>query len=392
MKPNKHIVVVAGEESGDQHAATFVTALKQTHPTLRFSGIGGQHMQDAGVELISDLARYGVTGLVEILRHAKIIRQAFVCIKAHLQQQPPDLLILVDYPGFNLRLAKFAKEVLNIRVLYYISPQIWAWKAHRIHTIQRYVDKMAVILPFEKSLYAQAGVPVAFVGHPLVEKLHITEPVSTVKSKLGIPTNKRILAMLPGSRYNEIKYLLPILQQTAKKVLQAYPNVHIVMPIARSLKREDITALFDTSNLPLTLVDQQAIPALYVSDFVIVASGTASLEAALLTKPMCIIYKASLLTYIVAFRVMRIKYLGLCNILQNKMIVPELLQDDCSVEELTKVMLDLMRDPEKSGRMIKRLQQLKHSLASQQADISMPNLIMEELQAAQLSSSNGPSL
>lgn len=392
MKPNKHIVVVAGEESGDQHAATFVTALKQTHPTIQFSGIGGQHMQDAGVELISDLARYGVTGLVEILRHARTIRQAFVRIKAHLQQRPPDLLILVDYPGFNLRLAKFAKEVLNIRVLYYISPQIWAWKAHRIHTIRRYVDKMAVILPFEKLLYAQAGVPVAFVGHPLVEKLHITESVSTVKSKLEIPTNKRILAMLPGSRYNEIKYLLPILQQTAKKVLQVYPNVHIVMPIARSLKREDITALFDTSNLPLTLVDQQAIPALYVSDFVIVASGTASLEAALLTKPMCIIYKASLLTYMVAFRVMRIKYLGLCNILQNKMIVPELLQDDCSVEELTKVMLDLMCDPEKSERMIKHLQQLKHSLASQQADISMPNLIMEELQAAQLSSSNGPSL
>lgn len=381
MRLPKHIVIVAGEESGDQHAAAFVRQLKQDYPALTFSGIGGQHMQDAGVELISDLARYGVTGLIEVLRHAKTIRQAFVRIKAHLQKTRPQLLILVDYPGFNLRLAKYAKEKLNIRILYYISPQIWAWKAHRIHTIRRYVDKMAVILPFEKRIYEQAGVPVAFVGHPLVEKLTIEDSVATTRSKLEIPNDKIILAMLPGSRHNELKYLLPILHQTAKNLLRHHPNLHIVIPIARSLSQEAVTVLFDTTGLPITMIDQQAIATLYASDFVIVASGTASLECALLTKPMCIIYKASLLTYIVAFRMMRIKYLGLCNVLQNKMMVPELLQDDCSAQELTAVMQDLLNDPEKSQRMVTRLQGLKQSLSHQQADLSMPNLIIKELHA-----------
>ena len=381
MSQTKHIVVVAGEESGDQHAAAFVRQLKQSHPEFQFSGIGGQHMQDAGVQLISDLARYGVTGLSEILRHARKIRKAFVQITQHLEQTRPQLLILVDYPGFNLRLAKYAKKVLNIRILYYISPQIWAWKADRIHSIRQYVDKMAVILPFEKAIYQQAGVPVAFVGHPLVERMTVPESVAETKIKLGIPNDKLILALLPGSRHNEIKRLLPILKKVAKNVVQAYANIHIVIPVSRSLTQRDITALVNLKTLPITLIDQQAVPTVYCSDFVIVASGTASLECALLTKPMCIIYKASLLTYIIAFRCIRIKYLGLCNLLQNKMIVPELLQYDCSVKELTKLMLDLLSDPEKSHRMVKRLQTLKQTLSAQQADISMPDLILRELEA-----------
>ena len=381
MSQTKHIVVVAGEESGDQHAAAFVRELKQSHPDLQFSGIGGQHMQDAGVQLISDLARYGVTGLSEILRHARKIRKAFVQITQHLEQTRPQLLILVDYPGFNLRLARYAKKVLNIRILYYISPQIWAWKADRIHSIRQYVDKMAVILPFEKAIYQKAGVPVAFVGHPLVERMTVPESVAETKIKLGIPSDKRILALLPGSRHNEIKRLLPVLKKVAKNVVRAYPNLHIVIPVARSLTRRDITSLVSLTKMPITLVDQQAVPTVYCSDFVIVASGTASLECALLTKPMCIIYKASLLTYIIAFRCIRIKYLGLCNLLQNKMIVPELLQYDCSVKELTKLMLDLLNDPEKSHRMVRRLQTLKQALSAEQADISMPDLILQELES-----------
>ena len=379
MSQTKHIVVVAGEESGDQHAAAFVRELKQSHPDLQFSGIGGQHMQDAGVQLISDLARYGVTGLSEVLRHARKIRKAFVQITQHLEQTRPQLLILVDYPGFNLRLAKYAKKVLNIRILYYISPQIWAWKADRIHSIRQYVDKMAVILPFEKAIYQQAGVPVAFVGHPLVERMTVPESVAETKIKLGIPNDKLILALLPGSRHNEIKRLLPILKKVAKNVVQAYANIHIVIPVSRSLTQRDITALVNLKTLPITLIDQQAVPTVYCSDFVIVASGTASLECALLTKPMCIIYKASLLTYIIAFRCIRIKYLGLCNLLQNKMIVPELLQYDCSVKELTKLMLNLLSDPEKSQRMIIRLQTLKQALSTHEADISLSDLILQEL-------------
>ncbi len=380
MLPTKHIVIVAGEESGDQHAATFVKRLKQSHPELEFSGIGGQHMQAAGVTLISDLARYGVAGLSEILQHARKIRKAFVLIKHHLNFCKPQLLILVDYPGFNLRLAKYAKKVLNIRILYYISPQIWAWKAKRIDHIKKYVDKMAVILPFEKMLYQRAGVPVAFVGHPLMQRMAVEESVKELKLNLGIPSDKVILAILPGSRDHEIKRLLPVFIPVLRNLIQTYPNLHIVMPVARSLSQSAILNVADLTSLPITLIDQQAIPTVYCSDFVIVASGTASLECALLTKPMCIVYKVSLLTYIFAVMCIKIKYLGLCNVLQNKMIVPELLQYDCSVKELTDVMLDLMSHPEKSQRMMARLQTLKQSLAAQQADISLPDLIVQELQ------------
>lgn len=381
MLLSKHIVIVAGEESGDQHAATFVKQLKQMCPELQFSGIGGHHMQDAGVALVSDLARYGVTGLTEILLHAKVIRQAFKRIKTHLERTQPALLILVDYPGFNLRLAKYAKEVLNLRILYYISPQIWAWKANRIHTIRRYVDKMAVILPFEKEIYQQAGVPVAFVGHPLAAQMTLQTPVETLKAQLGIPNDKMILALLPGSRHNEIKRLLPLLRAVSVNLLQIYPNLHIVIPIARSLTQQDITALFDPTGLPITFVARQAVETVYCCDYVIVASGTASLECALLTKPMCIVYKTSLLTFVAACHYIRVKYLGLCNLLQNKMIVPELLQYDCTASELTRLMTDLIQQPQQSERMVTRLRNLKQSLSQQQADLTLPELIMEELGA-----------
>ncbi|HVT62893.1 MAG TPA: lipid-A-disaccharide synthase [Legionellaceae bacterium] len=381
MQSSKHIVIIAGEESGDQHAAKFIQQLNQHFPQVRYSGIGGKHMEDAGVELIFDLARYGVTGISEVLMHARVIRQAFQKIKAHLQKHRPDLLILVDYPGFNLRLAKYAKEILNLRIIYYISPQIWAWKANRIHAIRRYIDKMAVILPFEKLLYEKAGVPVAFVGHPLAERLECPIPVNQLKEQLQIPINKTILALLPGSRRNEIKRLMPILQETATQLLQQNPDLHIVIPIARSLNKTDIMPFFahPLLNSRITFIEQRAIDTLVCSDFVIVASGTASLECALLTKPMCIIYKTSLLTFIAACKYMRVKYLGLCNLLQNKMIVPELMQYDCSSHELSKLLTELMQDTDKAQRMQSRLRTLKQTLSQQEADISMPALIASEL-------------
>ena len=206
----KKLVIIAGEESGDQHAAAVVRELQAVNSQIHFSGIGGAHMEDAGVELISDLARFGVTGLSEVLRHAGVIRQAFQRIKAHLRNNPPDLLILVDYPGFNLRLAKFAKKKLGLRVLYYISPQIWAWKAKRIHLIHKYVDHMAVIFPFEKEIYIKAGIPVSFVGHPLLSKLDNIHNTTMLRDKFSLPKKKRILAILPGSRTHEIERHMPV--------------------------------------------------------------------------------------------------------------------------------------------------------------------------------------
>ena len=380
MQPFKRIVIIAGEESGDLHAASFVRELKTRHSTLDISGIGGRHMQDAGVHLISDLARYGVTGLSEVIRHLCVIRRAFNDIKAHLTANKPDVLILVDYPGFNLRLAKFAKQVLGIRIIYYISPQIWAWKANRINTIRDCIDHMAVILPFEKQLYERAGVPVSFVGHPLVNAVKTCDDIHVARKQLGLPKDKRLVAMLPGSRTHEIERLMPVLSETANKLYSQFNDIHFVIPVAGTIDPSVIKSYFAHNTiLPITFITGHAVETVACSDCVVVASGTASLECALLLKPMCIIYKASRLTYLAAFRLIKIKYLGLCNLLKNEMIAPELLQYDCNAHELTRVMIDLLNNEDVKQRMITRLQQLKLSLSERSADCSMTSLIEREL-------------
>jgi len=375
----KRLVIVAGEESGDVHAAAFVRELKENNPNLMISGIGGKHMQDAGVHLISDLARFGVTGASEVIRHLRVIRRAFNDIKSHLTANKPDLLILVDYPGFNLRLAKFAKHVLGIKILYYISPQIWAWKPGRINTIRDCVDRMAVILPFEKNLYEDAGVPVSFVGHPLVNKIPTCQDVNAARNVLGLPQNKRLVAMLPGSRVNEIERHMPVLRDSAQLLSKQFDDLHFVIPVAGTIDIAVIESYFLNTTIPYTLIQGKAVETVACSDCAVVASGTASLECALLEKPMCIIYKASTLTYIIGFKLINIHYLGLCNLLQNEMIVPELLQYDCNPTELTRTIITLLDDHATAQRMIARLQRLKVSLSGQHADCSITTLIEKEI-------------
>jgi len=380
MPEIKRIVIIAGEESGDLHAARIVDELKLNHPQWHFSGIGGRHMENAGVHLISNLAQFGVTGISEVLRHFLVIRRAFKDIQAHLKAYKPDLLILVDYPGFNLRLATFAKKELGIRTLYYISPQIWAWKAGRINTIRDCIDHMAVILPFEKKLYQDGGVPVSFVGHPLVEH-QITEPFHLIdtRKKLGLPENKRLIAMLPGSRLHEIERHMPVLKSSAELLCQQFSDLHFVIPVAGTIDPLLIDAYFKDSPVPYTLTHGKAIEAVSCCDCAVVASGTASLECALLEKPMCIIYKASVITYMAALKFMKVKYLGLCNLLQNEMIVPELLQYDCNPTEMTRMVTSLLETPDVIERMQTRLAQLKLSLSSHNADCSILDLIESEI-------------
>ncbi len=375
---SRHIVIIAGEESGDRHAAEMVNQLKSKQANLHFSGIGGRHMQSAGVELVSDLARYGVTGFTAVFRHFLVIRRAFKDIQTHLIQNKPDLLVLVDYPGFNLRLAKFAKQQ-GIRVLFYISPQIWAWKAGRIHTIRNCVDHMAVILPFEKTIYEKAGVPVSFVGHPLMQHRSTGDNIVQSRHALGLPTHQRLMAMLPGSRINEIEYHMPVLIETAKRLLSQHPDLHFVIPVAGTIHPEKIAAYLEPHELPITLIKGKAVEVAACSDCIIVASGTASLECALLEKPMCIIYKGSALSYFLVCYFIKIQYLGLCNILQNRMIVPELLQYDCNVDELTKIGHQLLTNKDFSQSMIQNLQSLKHSLSSDEADCTIDELVLQKV-------------
>ena len=376
MHPRKKIVIIAGEESGDQLAAALIRELLKAYPNLDISGIGGEHMQSCGMRLLVNLARYGVTGLVEVIRHLGIIRHAEKTIRAHLLTHQPDLVVLVDYPGFNLRLAKFIKKNLNTRILYYISPQIWAWKAGRIDTIKACIDHMAVILPFEKQIYCDAKVPVSFVGHPLVKQL-TSQPAASFKP--AFPSNKRLIALLPGSRVNEIKHHMPILYEAAMLLCRVHDDLHFVIPVAQTLALDFVQSFWLSNESACTFMSGHAIDVIQQSDCVVVASGTASLQCALINKPMCIIYKASAITYMVVSQVIRVRYLGLCNLLMNKMVVPELMQNDCNPQSISDVVHQLLTDTSLCQRMHQQLASLSSMLSNENADISLKSLVSNML-------------
>lgn len=372
---SQKIVFVAGEESGDMHAAHCIKELLQHNPNLVISGIGGKHMQAAGATVINDLARYGVTGITEVFKQLFVLKRAMKQIKAHLRQTKPDLLILVDYPGFNLRLAKFAKQQLGLTIIYYISPQIWAWKAKRLDTIRQYIDHMAVILPFEKKIYQDGHVPVSFVGHPLLTTLSATHSTQEYRHSLGLPETAKIIALLPGSREHEIQRHMPIFMQTAVQLSTQHAQLHFVIPVAKTLTTKILKAYIPATLTNISLINGHAVEVVASSDCVVVASGTASLECALLGKPMCIVYKAAWLSYVIATQVIKVNYLGLCNLLQNKMLVPELLQDDFNTTELSLIINQLLSGGELVDKMLSGFSTLKQSLSEGKIDESLCTLI-----------------
>lgn len=375
---SKRIVLVAGEASGDHHAAKLVKALSAQYPDLSFSGIGGQSMRNAGVNTLHDLAQFGVVGTVEVLRHFKDIHQAYSKLKQHLSAQKPDLLILIDYPGFNLKISKFARS-LNIPILYYISPQLWAWKAKRIDTIKQCVSRMAVILPFEKAIYQKANVPVDFVGHPLSDSVPKPHDDSSFRLKHGIAKKARIIGLVPGSRQSEIKNLLPILLQTAKKLAHEFDDLDFILPIASNLKKQLFQSLLAKTELKIHVIENDFYSSINACHSVMVASGTASLEVALMNKPMAIVYKTSMVSYAIAMQVVKIKYLGLCNLLANKMVVPELLQNDLNAENLFQVMRNYLIDDDHYHFVQQELVNVSNGLAGNSIDMPLTHVVRQML-------------
>ena len=370
----KTIAIVAGEASGDMYGADITTILKQRYPDTQFYGVGGQLMQTAGVDIEVDLARVGVMGFIEVLRHFGIIRRAFRGMQAQLRERRPDLLILIDYPGFNLRLARYAQK-LGIKVLYYISPQIWAWKAKRIHTIKHCVDHMAVILPFEKAIYEQAGVPASFVGHPLVERIKTRMSETQARVAWNCRHDSILIGLLPGSRLNEIQRLLPMMLETAEKLLRTHPDCEFLLPLATTLLESEITPFLAKHSLPIHIIHDATYDVMKHSRALMVASGTATLEACLLGTPMVITYKTSRLSYEIIKRLIQIQHIGLCNILVGRTVVPELIQHEATSDRLTHEMQRYLDDAEYYQNTKAELKKIGESLHTAQSDISMMDLI-----------------
>lgn len=330
---SKRVMIVAGEASGDIYGAGLIAAVHARDPGIHFFGVGGKRMREAGAETLTDSADMAVVGLVEVIRHFDVIAPTFLRLKKLLLNDPPALLVLIDYPGFNLRLAKVAKQA-GVKVLYYISPQIWAWRQGRIKKIKQLVDHMAVTLPFEAPLYERAGVPVTYVGHPMADLVTVTLSHDAAATSFHLDPAQPVVGLFPGSRRSEVSRLMPALVGAAALLKQRFPAIQFVLPLASTLRDEDITPYLADRDLPVTIVRERIHDLIRACDAVVSVSGTVTLEVALVGTPQVIIYKLSPITFQLAKRLVKVEHIGLCNIVAGETIARELIQDDASPEQI----------------------------------------------------------
>jgi lipid-A-disaccharide synthase len=377
-KGGRRILIVAGEASGDIYGADLVRKALTRDPALRFSGIGGVRMREAGVETLVDSSDMAVVGLVEVIKHFDVISAAFRKLKQIILTSPPDLLILIDYPGFNLRLAKVAKKA-GVKVLYYISPQIWAWRQGRVNKIGRLVDHMAVILPFEAPFYQQAGVPVTFVGHPMLDLVDVTLDQSAAAESFGLDPARKIIGLFPGSRRNEIERLLPVIIGAAEKLKEQFPDIQFILPLASTLKRDEIAPQLAAAGLDVTITRERIHDMIRACDAVISVSGTVTLEIALVGTPLVIIYKLSPLTYQFAKRLVKVPNIGLCNIVAGETVASELIQDAANPEAIADAITNIITDRDRSDRFRSRLAEVRTKLGRGGASANVAQLLFSLL-------------
>jgi lipid-A-disaccharide synthase len=374
----KTVMLVAGEASGDMYGAELANRL-QRRGNIHCIGMGSRHMRTAGVELLADCSNIAVVGLFEVLTHWNEIQAALRILRTALIERRPQLLVLIDYPEFNLKLAETAKA-LGIRVLFYISPQVWAWRPHRVHKIGRRIDHMAVIFPFETEVYRKAGIPVSYVGHPLAQRVKPSAERAQLITELGLHPAKKIVALMPGSRRGEIKRLLPVLIEATRLIRQQLPTVQFILPVASSLQIDTLQALVDHHGIVIQLVQGRTYDVVHASDIAITASGTATLEIALLETPMIVIYKISPLSYAILKRLITVKHIALANIVAGERVVPELIQADATPVRIAAEAVRQLTDAGYHRRIKDRLQQVRQNLGQQDGIEGITNLALQLLE------------
>ncbi len=346
-----NIMIVAGEASGDLHGANLARKLSELEPGVCLSGMGGALMQQAGVHLLHDPTRLSVMGVVEVLRHVRVLRRIQAQMIAALERQKPDVVVLIDYPGFNMRLAQEAHS-RGMPAVYYISPSAWAWKRGRAKRVARTTACVCAIFPFEAEVYRAAGAAVCYVGHPLLDIVHSTAERRCFLPEIGLQPDRPFFALLPGSRQQEIRLLLPDMLQAAELIRAEVPEAQFALPVAHTLRRDLIDSyLAAHSGLAVAVVAGRTHDIMATADAAIIASGTATLEAAILGTPMVMVYKLAPLTYRILKRLVKIKLFALPNIVAGRKVVEELIQMDATPERMAAEVLALWRQPERRATM-----------------------------------------
>jgi lipid-A-disaccharide synthase len=375
------VLIVAGEASADLHGSHLVAALKRLAPGLTFSGIGGPRMEEAGVRTVFSSSDMAVVGLTEVVSRLATVARAYLGLKTILRKDRPVLLILMDYPDFNLRLARAAKRY-RVPVLYYISPQVWAWRKGRVETIRRCVDRMAVILPFEKEFYRERGLHVEHVGHPLLEEIPADLDGTKARKELGLHQASPVLALLPGSRKEEVTNLLPVMVEAAKRIRSKHTHLKCLLPRASTVPVELLERILGKSSLDVQVIHGDVYRVLKACDLALVASGTATLEAAILETPMVVVYRVSFLSYWIGRRVVSVPFIGLVNLVAGEAVVPELIQSDVTPERLAREAMDILEHDERRRTMVKKLRALRETLGQGSASERTARIALEMIDSS----------
>lgn len=370
------VMLVAGEASGDQHGAKLVSAMRRKNPDLFFCGIGGKSMQAAGVRILVDARELSVVGITEVAAKLPTVLRALATMKKLLRSLRPDLVILIDFPDFNFRVAAAAKKA-GIPVLYYISPQLWAWRPGRVKKIARLVDHMAVILPFEAEFYQRHGIPVTFVGHPLLDGL----PAAAADDPSTDGPKNSIIGLLPGSRQVEIARLLPVMLAAAERMLQDNPALEFVVSVAPTVDRAFMESFAARSRGggAIHLTEDPVEDIFSRCRLVIAASGTVTLQAALHGTPMIIVYKVSPSSYWLGRLLIRVKYIGLINLIADRPLVPELIQDQVSPETIARTAAELLGDDNRLKQIRRELLAARQALGGPGASQRVADIALEIL-------------
>jgi lipid-A-disaccharide synthase len=370
----RRVLMVAGEASGDLHGADLLRALRARVPALDVYGIGGEGLRTAGMQTLVDAAEVATVGLVEGARHLRALVGVYRALVRRLREDPPDLCILIDFPEFNLRLARVAKRA-GVPVLYYIGPQVWAWRRGRVRTIARRVDRLAVVFPFEPALYAGRECAVEFVGHPLLDRVRASRPRAATLAAHGLAGDRPLVLLLPGSRHAEIERILPAMLDASRE-LTADPRRQFALGLAPTVSRAAVEALVARSEVPVAVVAGDTYDLMAAAELAIVTSGTATLECALLEVPMVVVYRLARLTYALGRLLIHgVRHIAMPNIVAGREIVPELLQDAASGPAIAAAAREILETPGRRTAMIEDLRAVRTRLgrggaADRAADIA----------------------
>ena len=377
--PAPRVFIIAGEHSGDIHAANMFRAMKRLCPGARAQGIGGPEMKAAGVRLHRDIVKdLAIIGFIAVIQKAPQIRELFAITKTAITKAKPDALVLVDYPGFNIRIAEWARR-RGTKIVWYISPQVWAWHRSRLYKLARIVHKMLVVFPFEVGLYREEGVDVEHVGHPLFDVIDVSLDREQVCEANGLDPARPVISIVPGSRKKEVKGFLPILLEGARRYHEMDPEAQFAIILAPTISRAAVRRDLERAEVdfPVAIVEECRYSMRKHSDFSWVKSGTSTLEAAILGTPCLIVYRVNYLTWVIGKQIFTIGHIGLPNIVAGDRIVPELLQDEFTPRNLAEKTRHYLANPDEYARMVEDLQDVRKKLGGKGASENAARAVLK---------------